>query len=96
MIRRLHTRLSYWLIALAVWITTSPAYAAPGSLTGLKQKIDALNTQLTTVGGSLVVTGVIWAGLAIVVGLGGGAKAVVVIVAGIVISFASDIVGMFI
>jgi hypothetical protein len=76
---------------------SNPAYAASaGGLSGLKARIDDLNDQLIAIGGSLVVTGVIWAGLAITIGLGGAAKAVIAICAGLVISFAPQIVGMFI
>jgi hypothetical protein len=85
-----------WGVALCLGLISSPAYAAGvAGLSRIKDVIDGFNSQLMLVGASLVVTGIIWAGLAITMGLGGAARAVIAIIAGLIISFAPQIAAMF-
>ncbi len=81
-------------VAMAVMFVTSPAYAQTG-LEGLSSKIQQFNNSLIAVGGFVTVTGFIWAVVSIALGLAGAAKAVVVLIAGLCIAAAPQIVGFF-
>jgi len=80
--------------ALCITLVATGAWAGP--FDGIKGKLSAFNTEIMAVAGVVTVTGFAWAVAAVLIGIGGAGKAIMCIVAGLVLSQANAIVGIFI
>jgi hypothetical protein len=83
------------LIALGIVLSSADAWAQAG-LSGIATKINSFNTEIILIGGALAVTGFLRAALAILMGLGSAASAVVMLAVGMAIAAAPQIVGFFV
>ena len=85
-----------FLLAGFIALYSNPALANPPGFGNLTSKIETINGGLVALGGVLAITGFVWACLAIMIGLGGAAKAVTVLLVGLAIASAPEIVGFLV
>lgn len=83
----------FWAALVAVLGFAEPAFAQTGFASAITESLKSFNRELILIGVALTVTAFIWALLAQMLKLGGTAFAVSVIVIGICITFAPEIVG---
>ncbi len=93
--RRHSVALPAVMLALAVLLTAELAMASAG-LDGLVAKVTEFNGWLVTLGGALAVTGFIRVCLALLMGIGNAAGAVVMLGGGLAVAAAPQIVGFFV
>jgi len=79
-----------------VLLLATPAFATGDGLDGFVDKIEELNSWLVGLGGVLAVTGFIWAALGIMLGMAGTAKAITVLICGLAVACAPQLVAFLV
>ena len=81
-------------VGLCCMLVASPAWAV-GGLDGLQSRLQSFTTALIAIGGTLTITGFVWAVAAMILGMAGAARAITVLLGGLAIGLAPQIVGFF-